>query len=106
VANGLLLLVAVSLVWQASRLRGWATRFRYGAQRQRAVAWIAIGLDILLAASILALPNLLGSRWHIVLYHRPDTTLPLLAAGLLLAVMALIKAALSVQTVQTKETPE
>lgn len=103
--DGLLLVLAAGLVWQIARLRGWTARYRKATQRGRLAAGMGIALNVLVAASLLALPGLLGTRWHIVLYHRPDTAVPILAAGLLLAALGLTKVILVIRSSAASPTP-
>jgi CubicO group peptidase (beta-lactamase class C family) len=87
----LLLILVISIVWQIVHWKGWSTRYRNAKAGKRVVLWLGILLDILLSIGIMILPSLLGSRWNIMLFFRPDFSIPLLAIGTCLGVLGIIK---------------
>ncbi len=95
IVDGLLLLLIASIIWQASRLKNWRNQYQTAPRPKRTITWVGIMLDFLIGVAILVLPNLVNSRWSILLYHRPDFAVPLLTIGLSLGVLGLIKVAKS-----------
>ena len=82
--DGFLALMVASIVWQASHLKNKPNSKPVNVR-------IGIIFDLLLSIAIFILPIVLKTRWHIILYHRPETTFPLLIIGVSLGVLGLIK---------------
>lgn len=91
VVDVLLLVLIGSILWQAGSLRDWRMRCRSAVRWERAAAWAGVIADLIIFAAITLLPILAGSRWNILLYFRPDFAVPLLAIGLSLGALALLK---------------
>lgn len=75
------------LLLQAGRLVRWLLRLRrpWDPSRGRRISRIviALGIDVLVAGAILALPQLLEIPFRTLLVYQPDVTLPYLAAAAL-----------------------
>ena len=97
--DGFLLLMVVSVIWQASKLRNWREYYR-STRSQRNAAWFGIIFDLLVFIAILAFPLLLGTRWQIALHFRPDFALPILTIGLSLGALGLIKTVIATDLIK------
>jgi len=97
--DGFLLLMVVSVIWQASKLRNWREYYR-STRSQRNAAWFGIIFDLLVFMAILAFPLLLGTRWHLALHFRPDFALPILTIGLSLGALGLIKTVIATDLIK------
>ncbi len=97
IVDGLLLLLITSMIWQASRLKNWRNQYMTALRSKRTIAWLGTIFDLLICIGILVLPNLVNSRWNILLYHRPDFAIPLLAIGLCFGALGFAKAIKSVK---------
>lgn len=93
--DGLLLLMVAGIIWQASTLKNWREHYRSATRSKRLAAWIGIIFDLLLFITILIFPSLLDTRWNITLNFRPDFALPILAIGICLGALGLLKIAWS-----------
>lgn len=91
VLDGLLLMFCVVIGWQVRHMKDRETRFHRTATGDKIKCWLGIALNLILSISVLAVPSLFGTRWQFVLYHRPETSIPLLAIGLCLGVLGVIK---------------
>jgi CubicO group peptidase (beta-lactamase class C family) len=91
ILDSLILLMIVSIFWQIFNWRGWSIRYREAKTAKRFVLWLGILLDILLSIGLLILPRLLDSRWNIMLFFRPDISVPLLAIGVCLGLLGISK---------------
>lgn len=89
--DGLLLLLIVSIFWQAFRLKSWAIQYKNTSRSKQIAAWLVIIFDLLICMAILILPKAANSSWSVILFHRPDFAIPLLVISLSLGSIGLIK---------------
>jgi CubicO group peptidase (beta-lactamase class C family) len=89
--DGFLLVMVVSIIWQASTLKNWEEHYHLATRAKRIVIWLGIIIDLLVCIAILVLPLLLGSRWNIIFHFRPDFAIPILTIGTCLGALGLIK---------------
>jgi hypothetical protein len=94
--DGSLLLMIVSILWQAFTFRKWKKHYASSTRSKRIAAWLGISFDLLVFIVILIFPILADTRWNIVLHFRPDFAVPLLTIGLSLGVLGLTKIAGSI----------
>jgi CubicO group peptidase (beta-lactamase class C family) len=97
IADSLLAGSIFSILWQAFRVKSWRKAYLASSRMQRVLAWFGIGLDLLVSILIGVIPYLAGSRWDIMISHRPDFALPFLAISIAFAVLGLVKIVLSRQ---------
>ena len=90
------LLFMMAIVWQASRLKGWRNRYQSSKGFIKVLTWTGNVISLLLCFAILYLPTLLGTRWDILLFMRPDIAIPLIAIAVLLGTIGLFKAVKSI----------
>lgn len=90
------LLFILSIVWQASRLKGWRNRYQSSKGFIKVLTWAGNVFNLLLCFAILYLPTLLGTRWDILLFMRPDIAIPLIVIAVLLGTIGLYKAVKSI----------
>ena len=93
VFDGFLLLLIVNIFWQVFHLKGWSIRYREAGRSRRIAIWLGISLELLISIGILILPFPLGTRWNIMLFFRPDFSVPLLSIGTCLGLIGLVKIA-------------
>jgi hypothetical protein len=86
-----LLLLIVSIFWQLFHLKGWSARYQNVGTAKRVTIWIGMFLEVLLSIGLLILPLSLGTRWHIMLFFRPDLSIPLISISICLGALGLIK---------------
>jgi CubicO group peptidase (beta-lactamase class C family) len=91
--DGILLLLGISILWQGTQLKRWKNRFRTASRWERALAGMGIAFDLVAATGIFLLPALNHSSWIVMLSYRSDIASVLLAIGLLLAALGIIKIA-------------
>lgn len=91
VLDCLLLLMIVNILWQVFHLKGWLTGYREAGRAKRIAIWLGISLELLFSIGILFLPLLLDTRWNIVLFFRPDFSVPLFLIGISVGLLGLIK---------------
>jgi CubicO group peptidase (beta-lactamase class C family) len=96
--DGILLLLLVSFIWQALKLRRWRKGYQAARRIQRSLAWVGIGLDLLICIGILVLPGLMNTAWNSMIAFRPDFGIPLLLLAIGLGVIGLTKAAINIVT--------
>jgi CubicO group peptidase (beta-lactamase class C family) len=96
--DGFLLFMVASILWQASKLRGWKIQYQTATGLKRIAAWGGIIFDLLICLAILVLPIVFESRWSILLHFRPDFALPILLIGISLGALGIIKMAGSIKT--------
>jgi CubicO group peptidase (beta-lactamase class C family) len=89
--DGFLLLMIISILWQIVHLKDWSIRYRKAGTSKRIAIWFGIFVELLISVSILVLPISLGTRWNIMLFFRPDFSIPLLSISISLGVLGLIK---------------
>jgi CubicO group peptidase (beta-lactamase class C family) len=89
--DGFLLLLIVSIFWQAFKLNGWANQYKNTSRSRQITAWLVIVLDLLICAAILVLPSMANSSWSVLLFHRPDFSIPLLVISVSLGLLGLTK---------------
>jgi hypothetical protein len=92
ILDGAIVLFVTAIVWQAFRLKGWRNRYQSSRVSTKVWAWVGIVSNLILCAAILYLPTLLGSRWNIILFMRPDIAIPLLMIAALFGSLGLYKA--------------
>jgi CubicO group peptidase (beta-lactamase class C family) len=95
VLDSFLLLMIINIVWQVLHLKDWSTRYRKAGGVRRIAIWLGIILELLISIGILILPFPLNTRWNIMLFFRPDFSIPLLSISICLGVLGLIKIVLS-----------
>jgi CubicO group peptidase (beta-lactamase class C family) len=88
---GFLLLMSIRIMWQACKLKNWRIHYQIASRPKRIGAWFGIILDFWFCLGILILPNLLGTRWNIVLYYRPDFGIPFLMISFFLGLLGFMK---------------
>jgi hypothetical protein len=86
-----LLLLVISILWQIFHLKNWSTRYREAKTSRRIVIWLGIVLDLVISIGILVLPPILKTRWNIMLFFRPDFSIPLLSISICLGMLGLSK---------------
>jgi hypothetical protein len=91
VLDGFLLLMVASIFWQIFHWRSWAASYQNAKLLKRIAIWMGIFLELGISIAILVLPPLLGTRWNIMLFFRPDFALPILAIGISFGVLGLTK---------------
>lgn len=89
--DGLLLLMILYILWQIFHWKDWSLRYRKAGMAKRIVMWLGIFLEMLLAIAILTLPFLLNTRWDILLFFRPDFSIPLLSISICLGTLGVSK---------------
>ncbi|MFT3891059.1 MAG: serine hydrolase domain-containing protein [Anaerolineales bacterium] len=87
----LLVILIVSILWQILRWKGWSIQYRNAQTKKRIILWLGIVLDILLSIGIFILPSVLKTRWNIILFFRPDFSVPLLLIGICLGILGISK---------------
>jgi hypothetical protein len=102
VVDSLLLLLMISILWQAFKLRNWTNQYRVASRSKRIIGWAGIVFDFLLCIGILVLPNVASSRWNILLFHRPDFAIPVLVISVCLGTLGFIKVVKSQSWHRTK----
>jgi hypothetical protein len=90
-----LLLLIISIFWQSFHLKHWATRYREAKTSRQIVIWLGILLNLVISVGILILPLILKTRWNIMLFFRPDFSIPLLSVGISIGALGLTKVVLS-----------
>jgi len=91
ILDGFLLFLILNILWQIFHLKGWSDRYREAGKAKRIAIWLGIFLELLLSIGILILPFPLNTRWNILLFFRPDLSIPLLLIGICLGGLGLIK---------------
>ena len=89
------LLLVISIFWQIFHLKDWSTRYREAKISRRIAIWLGIVLDLVISIGILVLPSAMKTRWNIMLFFRPDFSIPLLSVGICLGMLGLTKIVLS-----------
>ena len=92
IMDGAIVVFVAGIIWQATRLKGWRTRYQSSQISIKILAWVGIVLNLLICAAILYLPTPLGSRWDVLLFMRPDIAFPLIAIAALFGIIGLFKA--------------
>ncbi len=95
ILDALLLLSIISIIWQGLHLKKWQNNYRTGSRERRMILWLGIVLDILICVGVVFLPKVAGSRWDIMLSHRPDFSIPFLAIGGLFLGVGITKVVIS-----------
>jgi hypothetical protein len=54
-------------------------------------AWVGIGFNLLVFSTVLLLPIPFKTHWTIIIHFRPDFALPVLAIGICLGALGIIK---------------
>lgn len=91
ILDGFLLFLILNILWQIFHLKGWSARYREAGKTKRIAIWVGVFLELLLSIGILILPFPLNTRWNILLFFRPDLSIPLLSIGICLGGLGLIK---------------
>lgn len=97
ILDGFLLFLIVSIPWQIFHLKDWSDRYREAGRAKRIAIWLGIVLELLICIGILILPFPLNTRWNILLFFRPDFSIPLLLISICLGVLGLTKIVLSIR---------
>lgn len=87
--DGWLLMLCAAIGWQAFQCRSQKTQVTAVGKRKRMKSWLLIILDCMFSLGILVLPWLSGTGWKFMLYHRPETSIPLLVISLCLGILGL-----------------
>jgi hypothetical protein len=80
-----------SILWQISHLRTWKEHYGARTRAKQMAMWCGIFFNHLVFIVILIFPYLLGTRWNIIMYFRPDFAIPLLTIGISLGVLGTLK---------------
>jgi CubicO group peptidase (beta-lactamase class C family) len=91
VLDGFLLMVILNILWQFFHWKGWSTRYRKAGTAKRIAVWLGIFLELLISIGILILPFPLNTRWNILLFFRPDFSIPVLAVSVCLGILGVSK---------------
>jgi CubicO group peptidase (beta-lactamase class C family) len=86
-----LLLLMVTCLWQILHTKDWSPRYRKASTGKRLVLWSGIILQLLIATGVLLLPLAFDTRWNMLLFFRPDFSLPLLVLSASLGLLAIIR---------------
>jgi hypothetical protein len=86
-----LLLLIVTCLWQILHTKDWSPRDRKASTGKRLVLWSGIILQLFIATGVLLLPLAFDTRWNMLLFFRPDFSLPLLVLSASLGLLAIIR---------------
>jgi hypothetical protein len=86
-----LLLLVISIFWQILRWKNWSIHYRGATSSKRIVLWLGIVFDLVISIFIFVLPPILKTRWNIMLFFRPDFSIPLLSIGICLGILGISK---------------
>lgn len=91
VLDTIFLLLMVIIFWQIFHLKDLSSHTPKKGKARRIVIWLGIFLQFSISFGIFILPLILGSRWNIVIFERPDFAIPILLIGVSLGLLGLIK---------------